>query len=626
MKYSSFGLQRETLLLCRVREANMKRNKEKLCSVLHKLVIIVVILCFLGGPQAVQAATAKLTAPKTVKTTIASSSSIKIAWSKVTGASGYQIYRATSTKGTYKLVKTTTAGIYSYNNTKLTPGKTYYYKVRAYKTSGKSKIYGSYSKIISGKITPASASNLKVKLTSYEDATLTWGTVKYVSGYQVYMATSSSGKYALVKQTKNNSYNLSGLEPGKTYYYKVRGYISSGSSKVYGGFSTVATAKPILPVPESISVLGSVEGIIDVSWEPSDASDGYEVYRSSSKSGSYQLLTSVSDAGYADTGLVLGSTYYYKVRAYRMMDKTKVYSQYTAATEGNVPNPNPNVTLVTLEQSDMWMVVGGTEQLNATISPQDAADQELTWTSSNEDVAMVDEWGTVSALGEGTATISVAVDSGKQAKCNITVEKANIKGIDVSKWQGNIDWSKVKNDGIEFAMIRSSYGTSSLDPKYEINYKGAKDNGIAVGVYHYSYATTVATAKKEVDFLIKTLEGKQFEYPICLDLEDKAQIDLDKKILADIALVYFDALTEAGYYPMLYSSKGWFTGKLYDSSLDVFDRWVAQWSSKLTYTGEVGMWQYSATGSVSGISGNVDLDISFIDYESRIRWLGLNGY
>lgn len=587
--------------------------------------MIIVITCFLGGAQVAQAATAKLTAPKTVKTTISSSSSMKITWSKVTGASGYQIYRATSAKGNYQLIKATTAGKYSYVNTKLTPGKTYYYKVRAYKTSGKSKAYGSFSKAISGKIMPATVSNEKGKLTSYEGATLTWGTVKYVSGYQVYMATSSSGKYTLVKQTKSNSYKVSGLEPGKTYYFKIRGYILNGSKKIYGGFAPVIKVKPNLSVPEAVIVSGVMEGIIEISWDPSDGADGYEIYKSVSKSGTYDLVTATTETNYEDSELELGRTYYYKIRAYRMVGETTVYSQYSTATGGSVPDPN--LTSISLDQSDLMMVVGGIDQLIATISPQNEVNPNLTWISSDENVVMVDDWGTLSALGVGTATISVIDNnSGKQAECNITVEKAYIKGIDVSKWQGNIDWSKVKNDGIEFVMIRSSYGKSSLDPKFEANYQGAKKNGIAVGVYHYSYATTVADAKTEVKFLIKTLEGKQFEYPISLDLEDKAQGVLDKKTLADIALVYYDALTEAGYYPMLYSSKGWFLGKLYDASLNVFDRWVAQWSNTLTYTGELGIWQYSAKGSVSGIAGDVDLNISFIDYESRIRWLGLNGY
>ncbi len=601
----------------------MKRNKEKLFRTFYRLTMIIVIACFLGGPQAAQAATAKLTAPKTVKTAITSSSSIKVTWSKVTGASGYQIYRATSAKGSYQLVKAITAGKYSYINAKLIPGKTYYYKVRAYKSSGKSKSYGAYSKVISSKITPATVSNVKGTLTSYEGATLTWGAVKYVSGYQVYMATSSSGKYSLVKQTKYNSYKVSGLEPGKTYYFKVRGYMLNSNKKVYGGFASAITVKPTLSVPTAVIASGSMEGTIDISWEPSDGADGYEVYKSSSKSGTYHLLTATTETSFIDNELELKSTYYYKVRAYRMGNPT-VNSQFSTVTKGSVPDPG--LIPVSLDRSEVTMVVGGTDQLIATISPLNEVNQDLTWISSDENVVMVDEWGTISAMGVGSATISVIVNDGKQAECKITVEKAYIKGIDVSKWQGTIDWSKVKNDGIEFAMIRSSYGSSSLDPKFETNYQGAKENDIAVGVYHYSYATTVAAAKTEVMFLIKTLQGKQFEYPISLDLEDKAQTVLDKKTLADIALVYFDALTEAGYYPMLYSSKGWFIGKLYDPSLNVFDRWVAQWSNTLTYTGALGMWQYSATGSVSGISGNVDLDISFIDYESRIRWLGLNGY
>lgn len=603
----------------------MKRNKGKLFKMLHKLIILVVVICFMGGPQAVQAATAKLTAPKTVKTEISSGNSIKITWSKVTGAKGYQIYRATSSKGTYQLVTTAAAGKYSYTNTKLTPGKTYYYKVRAYKTSGKSKLYGAYSKVISGKIVPGAVGKLKGTSTTYESADLTWGTVKYVSGYEVYMADSSSGNYVFVQQTKNNTYNESGLEPGNNYYFKVRGFISSGNNKVYGSFSPVTTVTPALLAPEAITASVSAEGTTEISWDPSEGSDGYEVYKSIGNSEGYQLLTTVSDAGYIDTGLTLGSTYYYQIRAYRLVGETKVYSQNSSSTAVNIPNTS--LTEITLDQSDISMVVGGTDQLVATLSSQSGLTQKISWTSSDENVIVVDDTGAIAAMGEGTATITAVVeDSGKQAVCNVTVEKAYIKGIDVSKWQGNIDWSKVKNDGVEFAMIRSSYGSSSLDPKFEVNYQGAKSNGIAVGVYHYSYATTVETAQKEVDFLIKTLAGKQFEYPVCLDLEDKAQMALDKKAIADIALVYYNALEEAGYYPMLYSSKGWFSGKLYDSSLDIFERWVAQWTNTLTYTGELAIWQYSATGRVSGISGNVDLDISYVDYESRMRWLGLNGY
>lgn len=610
-------------MLRTARETNMKIHKEKIFRRLLRMMIIVI--CFMSGPQMVQAATAKLTAPKTGNIVISSGSSMKITWSKVTEADGYQIYQAASSKGSYQLVNTTVSGKYTYTINKLTPGKTYYYKVRAYKISGRAKIYGMYSKVVSGKIVPSAVSNLQGNAISYENAVLTWGMVKYVSGYEIYMADSSSGEYTLVQQIKDNFYNVSGLEPGNSYNFKVRGYIANSNSKVYGGFSSEITVMPVLPVPNSLTALSSAQGTVAISWEPSEGADGYEIYQSLSENDGFQLLTAVSEAGYTHTGLNLGSTYYYQIRAYHMVGETKAYSQYSTVAEAFVPNPY--LTEVSLDQSNVSLIVGGTEQLIATTSTQNETTQKLTWISSDENVAVVDSLGLISAVGEGTATISVVVDdSGKKADCNVTVEKAYMKGIDVSKWQGNIDWSKVKNDGMEFAMIRSSYGSSSLDPKFETNYQGAKNNGIAVGIYHYSNATTPEMAKTEVDFLIRTMEGKQFEYPICLDLEDKAQMALDKKIIADIALVYFNTLTEAGYYPMLYSSKGWFTGKLYDTSLDVFDRWVAQWSSVLTYTGELAMWQYSDKGSVSGISGNVDLDISFVDYENKIKSLGLNGF
>ena len=96
------------------------------------------------------------------------------------------------------------------------------------------------------------------------------------------------------------------------------------------------------------------------------------------------------------------------------------------------------------------------------------------------------------------------------------------KGIDVSKWQGEINWSKVKNSGIQFAMLRSSFGwgASYNDNFFEYNYKHAKEVGIAVGAYHYSYATTPEEAVKEADFCYSVIKGKRFEYPIAYDMED----------------------------------------------------------------------------------------------------------
>lgn len=202
------------------------------------------------------------------------------------------------------------------------------------------------------------------------------------------------------------------------------------------------------------------------------------------------------------------------------------------------------------------------------------------------------------------------------------------KGIDVSKWQGTIDWGKVKAAGIQFAMIRGGYGKNSdrIDSKFETNYKNAKKAGVPVGVYHYSYAQSVEDAKKEAQFCISYLKGKTLEYPVAFDIEDKTQAGLTNERRTDIAKAFCDAMEKAGYYVVIYSSKDWLVNKLNMSKLTAYDVWLAQWAVQPTYKGNFGMWQYSDKGRVNGISGNVDLDYAYKNYPSIIKAAGLNGF
>lgn len=203
------------------------------------------------------------------------------------------------------------------------------------------------------------------------------------------------------------------------------------------------------------------------------------------------------------------------------------------------------------------------------------------------------------------------------------------KGIDVSKWQGAIDWKKVKASGIEFAMLRAcvtSKGTTSVDKFFETNYKNAKAVGMPIGAYLYSQATSVADAEKEADFLIKTLKGKQLEFPIAFDIEDEKQKILTRERATEITTAFCNRVEKAGYYVCIYSMKSWLTDKLLMNKLTRFDVWVAQWNKECTYKGNYGMWQYSDSGKVNGIDGNVDLDYAYKDYASIIKKAGLNGF
>ena len=202
-------------------------------------------------------------------------------------------------------------------------------------------------------------------------------------------------------------------------------------------------------------------------------------------------------------------------------------------------------------------------------------------------------------------------------------------GIDVSTFQGIINWSQVKADGVRFAMIRSSYGWEDpdrqTDARFRENVEGAKQAGIPVGAYHYSYATNVEQAEKEAEFFLNIIAGSTFEYPVALDMEDASQRGLPRETLTDIAYTFLSRVEEAGYYVMLYANLDWLVNRLDMDRLSRFDVWLAQWSSDPTYTGSFGIWQYTSNGRVNGISPQVDRDISYRDYPTLIREAGLNG-
>jgi lysozyme len=206
---------------------------------------------------------------------------------------------------------------------------------------------------------------------------------------------------------------------------------------------------------------------------------------------------------------------------------------------------------------------------------------------------------------------------------------SEFKGIDVSHWQGAIDWAKVKAAGIQFAIIKAGGSDAGLytDPKWEENYREAKANGIAVGAYYFvgPACTTAEAGRADAERFIKQLAGKQLEYPVYMDVE--ATTANAKAGATEAAIAFCREMEAAGYYAGIYSSTySGFRDRLDDSKLTAFTHWVAQYASKCTYGGAYGIWQYSSTGRVNGINGNVDLDISYQEYPSIIKVGGFNGY
>lgn len=197
-----------------------------------------------------------------------------------------------------------------------------------------------------------------------------------------------------------------------------------------------------------------------------------------------------------------------------------------------------------------------------------------------------------------------------------------IKAIDVSRHQGIIQWDKVKNDGIEVAIIRCGYGDdikSQDDSQWFRNIQEAKRVGIKVGAYLYSYATNVTHAQSEANHAIRLLKDVQLDYPVYYDLEDNNTVGkCSKSAIGDMAEVFCNTLSQAGYKVGIYANKYWFTSILTDPRFNKWDKWVAQYYSECTYSGEYQAWQYSSEGKVNGIAGNVDMNWFYKDYDTDV--------
>ena len=207
-------------------------------------------------------------------------------------------------------------------------------------------------------------------------------------------------------------------------------------------------------------------------------------------------------------------------------------------------------------------------------------------------------------------------------------DSMEMKGIDVSVHNGTIDWNKVKAAGIQFAILRAGYGrvASQKDGKFEENYKNAKAGGIPVGAYWYSYAVTPDEAKLEAQVCLEILKGKQFEFPIFFDQEEKKTLDTGKANCSAMIRAFCEVLEKAGYWVGLYTSRSCLSTHIEDDIKTRYAIWAAEWASKLNYSGSVGIWQYSSKGKINGISGDVDLDTSYVDYPTSVKKAGLNGF
>lgn len=232
---------------------------------------------------------------------------------------------------------------------------------------------------------------------------------------------------------------------------------------------------------------------------------------------------------------------------------------------------------------------------------------------------------TTTAVSEVTGT----TDTTESAATTTTTTTFHMNGIDVSQWQGKIDFQKVKDAGTEFVILRAGYGnrTSQVDKTFVTNYANAKAAGLPVGAYWYSYAKTEEDARAEAKACLEVLGDRKFELPIAYDFEEPFQMKYSKEKIASLICAFCDELEAQGYYCSVYSFASAFTYNINQTVKDKYDVFVAHYGvKKPAYKGKYGVWQYSSTGRVDGITVNVDRDYAYKDYPAIMKKYHLNGY
>lgn len=283
---------------------------------------------------------------------------------------------------------------------------------------------------------------------------------------------------------------------------------------------------------------------------------------------------------------------------------------------------------------------GITEDVEAENGEYDAASGAYaeSWRYSNGELI------TVSPLARASKVTWSERDGVYYGSNGMVVEGAQSFGIDVSAHQGKIDWAKVKAAGVDFAIIRCGYGSdysSQDDAQFLANVKGAMGNGIAIGVYLYSYAYTTSMAQSEANHVLRLLDKAGLDpsdlaLPVYYDLENevdgkpgvKAEDDkvhyVSNSMLASIAETFADAVSAKGFVPGVYANLNWWNNFLTSSKFEQWDRWVAQYNTECDYEGNYSIWQCMSNGSVDGISGNCDIDFCYSSAGSSLDDLALS--
>lgn len=227
-------------------------------------------------------------------------------------------------------------------------------------------------------------------------------------------------------------------------------------------------------------------------------------------------------------------------------------------------------------------------------------------------------------------TDNFRIDNGFMAYFDENGNKISHLGVDLSYHNGDINWQELKAAGCEFVILRIGYrgyteGGLIKDEKFDEYYEGAKSVGLNVGVYFFTQAISVEEAEAEADYVLEILDGRQLEYPVAYDTEDvnddgarTNQEDISDELRSEMIIAFCEKIKSKGYYPIVYASESWMRRDMELEMLTGYEFWAPQYRSENDFLYDFTIWQYTEEGNIPGIKGEVDLDISMVDYASFV--------
>lgn len=340
---------------------------------------------------------------------------------------------------------------------------------------------------------------------------------------------------------------------------------------------------------------------------------------------------------------ISGNANVYNRGVYETSSATKIYKDALITSKGRISfykssDVKMSGTITTYENSDlelrgiMAVSVSGVIDVSGHLTVGNASNVRCSGMLTLESTATFTRFKPVSITKSGKFVDNRPRYIYEDMTVDILIDEPDtaLYGIDVSYAQGEIDWEQVAAAGVDFAIVRAGRGRAGAnnemkeDEFFERNITEAQKYGIDVGVYFFSYATSVSEAREEARFFVDIIKDHKIQYPVILDMEESFQGDIGKKKLTNMIDAFFEILMENNFFPMFYSYKTWIETYLDMTTLDKYAVWLAQISDEVTYDGGYYIWQYSFTGKVSGINSDVDLNVSYKNWPEILKKHGLN--